>query len=380
MYRSVFSVVILLLCAASRLPAQSTTRVGLVKRAFQPKATRNWRGQSDQALHCLVWYPAVDTAAEVPEYLGPPDAPLFTPGSASPNADWAPALARLPLVVISHGTGGSALQIGWLGNALARQGFIAVAVDHPGNWGGGTEPFTAEGFVLWWERATDLSEVIDGVLADPELGPHVDPSRIGAAGFSLGGYTVLELAGARTDISVFYDNCRKNSEAPGCGGTPEMRGMGSAEEMLAKVRKSSGESLARAADSFADPRVKAVFALAPGYAPTLTQDSLRSLRLPVDIVVGNADRINTDGDAAYVRSNIHGARETVLPGGVTHYTFLDDCAPAGKAKYPAYCTEAPGIDREAVHTQVARLAADFFNQTMRPEKLRLPKKPKHSEP
>ena len=366
----------LLLLASPFASAQANARVGLVKRAFVPKATRNWRGQSDQALHCLVWYPAMDTAAEVPQGLGPQEAPWFRAGSASPNAEWAPALNRLPLIVISHGTGGSALQIAWLGTALARLGFIAVAVDHPGNSGGSGQAFTAEGFTLWWERATDLSEVIDGVLADPELGPHVDANRIGAAGFSLGGYTALLLAGAETDISVFYDECRKNSEASGCAGTPEMHGMGNAEEMLAKVRKSSGESVARSADSFADPRVRAVFALAPGYAETLTPESLHTIRVPVLEVVGNADRIHTDGDAAYIRSNIKGAREVVLPGGVTHYTLLDTCAPAGVAKFPAYCTEAPGLDRDKVHAEIAHLAADFFNQTMRADKARAPKKHK----
>jgi predicted dienelactone hydrolase len=56
------------------------------------------------------------------------------------------------------------------------------------------EPYTVQGFTLWWERAKDLSTVLDDVLADPDFGPHIDRRRIGAAGFSLGGYTVIEFA------------------------------------------------------------------------------------------------------------------------------------------------------------------------------------------
>jgi len=269
----------------------------------------------------------------------------------------------LPLIVLSHGTGGSAMQMAWLGTALARAGFIAVAVDHPGN--NGTAPYTAEGFVLWWERATDLSEVIDGILADADIGSHVDAARIGAAGFSIGGYTVMELAGVQTDVSVIYAMCRQHPEITTCR-VPEMRDMGTPDEMLANVRKTSGESLARSADSYRDPRVKAVFAIAPAVAMTQTAESLHAIRIPVEIAVGAADPIAAPKDNAdYLRANIRGARETTLPGNVAHYTFLDTCTAAGKAKLAVYCTDGAGVDRDAVHAQVAALAATFFDRALK---------------
>jgi predicted dienelactone hydrolase len=94
---------------------------------------RNWRGAEKQELRVTVWYPAPVTAVEVQQVIGPPDAPLFEAGMASPNAPMEPALRPLPLIVLSHGTGGSAMQMAWLGTALARAGFIVAAVDHPGN-------------------------------------------------------------------------------------------------------------------------------------------------------------------------------------------------------------------------------------------------------
>ncbi len=343
--------------ATQKGAAQFEGKVGVVMREFTPAQQRNWRGAKEHSLHVVIWYPAVDTAVETPQVIGSPDAPLFLAGSAMPHAAFAPSLEKLPLILLSHGTGGSAEQMGWLGTALARAGFMAAAVDHPGN--NAQTGYTPEGFALWWERATDLSEVLDGLLADPELGTHVDRDRVGAAGFSLGGYTVLELGGARTDISQFFDLCKKGADSAACN-VPEMRGLGTPEQILSAVRKTSGESLARSGDSFRDPRVQPVFAIAPALGFTLTPESLHAMRLPVEMVVGSADPIAPAAEnTGYVRGNVRGARMTVLPG-VGHYTFLDDCTAAGKQMFPQFCSDGAGVDREVVHRQVDGMAVQFF--------------------
>ena len=92
---------------------------------------------------------------------------------------------------------GMASGLAWLGTALAAHGFIAVAVNHPGN--NALEDYTVEGFSLWWLRAVDLSAVIDAVLDDKTFGSQIDPARIGAAGHSAGGYTVIAVAGGISD-------------------------------------------------------------------------------------------------------------------------------------------------------------------------------------
>jgi predicted dienelactone hydrolase len=356
--------------------AQTSAHVGLATRVFHPTQTRNWRRAEHKELRCTIWYPAISTAIETRQTIGPPDAPLFEAGSAAPDAQFEPALRKFPLVLLSHGSGGSAAQMAWLGTALARAGYIAVAVDHPGN--NLREPYTAEGFVLWWERATDLSEVLDGVLADAEIGPHIDPDRIGAAGFSIGGYTAMALGGAQTDVSIVYDLCREGTDAgqkPNKGArdadaavchTPEMHNMGSPQQLLQAVRKTSGESLARSGDSFQDQRVRAVFAIAPAMGMAFTDESLRAMRLPVEMVVGKEDPIapareNDD----WIRLNVRGARETILPHGVMHYTFLDTCTPDGKSKLTTYCSDNAGVNRDAVHAQVSEMAAKFFDKALR---------------
>ena len=340
-----------------------TAHAGLATLVFHPAAARNWRGAKKQELDVTIWYPAPVTAVETLQYIGSPDNPMFEAGSAAPHAEFAPSLRPLPLIVLSHGTGGSADQLAWLGTVLARAGFIVAAVNHPGN--NATESYTAEGFALWWERATDISEVIDGMLADEVFGPHIDQHRIGAAGFSLGGYTVMELAGARTDISVLYDRCRQDPHYVLCR-VPEMKDMGTPEQMLAQVRKSSGVSLAASGESFRDPRVQAVFAIAPAVAEVFTQESLRQIRVPLEIAVGAADPIAAPRENAdYIRANVRGARENVIPGGVAHYTFLDTCTAVGKKLVGIYCEDAPGVDRDKVHADVANEAANFFASALR---------------
>ena len=354
-----------LVMGVAAVPAQkpAATRVGVMVRTFEPKEpVRNWRGEADHALHCVIWYPTVGTAVETAQVVGPPGTPLFEAGMAAADAPLAPAGKKgLPLVLLSHGSGGSAVQMAWLGTALARAGFIAVAVDHPGNTSNGT--MTPEGMALWWERATDLSQVLDMVLADETFGKQIDQRRIGAAGYSLGGYTVLELAGAQTDIGEFFRVCKQNSDAAVCH-IPEARGMGEPAEILQKVRLTSGESLARSGELYSDERISAVFGIAPALGFTLTEDSLRAIRMPVEMVVGDADNIAPATDnAALVRGDLRGSKLTMLPH-VGHYTFLDTCTAAGKKAFDRYCTDEAGVSRSAVHEKVAGLAVDFFRRSL----------------
>ena len=87
------------------------------------------RTHGDAALRLIVWYPA--SAPETQVAVGPPGSPMFIAGAVAKDPPFA-HMARRPLVLLSHGFGGSARQMTWLGAALARHGYVAVAVDHPG--------------------------------------------------------------------------------------------------------------------------------------------------------------------------------------------------------------------------------------------------------
>jgi predicted dienelactone hydrolase len=338
-------------------------RVGYTQRQFAAPEDYNWRGSDDRGLSAMIWYPAEANAEEKDQYIGDP--PLFYAGRAAKEATMAPSFGTYPLVALSHGTGGSAMQMAWLGTYLASRGYIVVAVNHPGN--NAFSGYTPQGFVEWWQRAKDITLAIDGMLADRRFGSKIDRDRIAAAGFSLGGYTMMELAGATTDFSAVLRWCEKPEHVNACN-PPEMPDLIKRFEAM-KDDVQVQQAVQHASDSYRDPRIKAVFAIAPAVVSAFSRASLQQINLPVVIVAGAADSIVPPAENAQVfAANIKGSQLTILPGGVGHYTFLDVGTDIGKKKLPLLFVDSPGVDREAVHKQVAGMAADFFDKELNPPK------------
>jgi predicted dienelactone hydrolase len=345
--------------------AQPPVKIGVAFRRFTPPEPYEWRGASTHALVTAIWYPAVADAEARPQHFGPPNGPAFFIADAvAENAAIAPSPARLPLILLSHGTGGTAQSLAWFAGALAAQGYIVAGVNHPGN--NATEPYTVQGFMLWWQRAEDLSRVLDGMLADPEFGPRIDRQRIGAAGFSLGGYTMMVIAGGISSRAQLGAYCKEHQGQGSCKAPPEFADSITKGAELARTDPAFAAALRDDGKSYRDPRVRAVFAMAPALAPAFTPESLAAISVPVAIVAGEGDPIVPVGENArrYAAAIPH-AELTIFPGAVGHYTFLDLCTPAGREARPALCVDAPGVDRAAIHQATAAAAIKFFATTLR---------------
>jgi predicted dienelactone hydrolase len=289
---------------------------------------------------------------------------LFVIGNYAQDATLASSPAKFPMIVLSHGTGGSALQMAWLGTVLAAHGYIAVAVNHPGN--NATEDYTAQGFSTWWERARDLSMVIDSMLADPAFGGHIESNRIGAAGFSLGGYTMIEIAGGITDVEAYKQFCASPHADAICKSPPEFPTLVEDFKKLSATDAEFQAALRHAGDSYRDARVRAVFAIAPALGPAFSAASLAKIDIPVDIVAGQADaNAPIASNAKYFAANITGAKLTIFPGNVAHYVFLDSCTETGRKTLPNICIDGEGVDRDAIHAKTAALAVEFFNASLK---------------
>ena len=338
--------------------------VGFSLRQFGAPEDYNWRGSEDHSLSGIVWYPAEPSAGEEKDqYVGPPDAPLFYAGRAAKDAILAPSFGKYPLIALSHGTGGSAMQMAWLGTYLAARGYIVAAVNHPGN--NAVSGYTTQGFIEGWERAKDISTVISDMLDDPRFRSKVDPDRIGAAGFSYGGYTMMELAGATTDVSRILAWC---DEHKGDCNPPEMPDLMEKFKAI-KQQPDLQRAMQHSGDSYRDPRIRAVFAIAPAVARAFTPESLQKITIPAEIVAGGADSIAPPAEnAEFFAANIKDAKLTILPGGVGHYTFLDVGTESGKKQFPKLFVDNPGVDREAVHEKVDEMAAEFFDKELAPMK------------
>ena len=318
------------------------------------------RGEASNRLNVAVWYPAAAGTAMQPMAVGPPQTPYFLEGEAANDVAIAGTPARFPFIVVSHGTGGTTMDLDWLCAGLAARGYIVASVDHPGN--NALEPATVAGTTLWWMRAGDLSHVIDGLLATARFGSRIDSTRIGAMGFSLGGYSVLAIAGARANPHLLDAYCARKPETPACSGvaTPDIPDVGAQAHALAARDPQYRAAAAANADSHRDPRVKAVFSIAPALGPAILPESLESIAIPVAFVAGMRDPILPVADNVVPDAlAIPNAELTLFAAPVGHYTFLPDCTPAGREKLAQICGDS-GPERIAVHQATIELARSFF--------------------
>jgi pimeloyl-ACP methyl ester carboxylesterase len=120
-----------------------------------------------------------------------------------PDAGSAPS--KVPLVVFSHGLGGSRFGYSYLGKHWASSGIASLHVQHAGSDRG---VWTANIFTLFSNlqsaasegnalaRVKDVSFAITKIFADSEHADRLDPTSIAVAGHSYGANTALLIGGA----------------------------------------------------------------------------------------------------------------------------------------------------------------------------------------
>ena len=109
-------------------------KVGFRTGLLLDEARRNWSGDGPRPLRWSAWYPAESDSPAI-EVTIPPGRALYSLGLLAPEAPLSEHADRYPVVLISHGTGGSASGLGWLASAIAAQGFVVLGIDHHGNTG-----------------------------------------------------------------------------------------------------------------------------------------------------------------------------------------------------------------------------------------------------
>lgn len=284
----------------------------------------------------IVFYPAgIDGQAEIGSY------------HLAAARDAAPRPARYPLVIMSHGSGGTRLGHHDSLAALAEAGFIAAAVEHPrDNYrdqsGQGTDR-------QLYGRAADVTATIDGLLADPEFGPLIDPAHIGIAGFSAGGYTALLAVGARPDPNGFATYCRDQmADAVFCRGRPGNPPFGPPPSSLQ------------------DARLRAAFVMAPGFGFLFDRTGLANVDVPIRLYrAENDDVLRHPWHAQRIADNLPARPEYEVIAGAGHYVFLVPCGAEAAARLPMLCTDPPGVDRAAVHRKLNGEMVDFFTRTLK---------------
>ncbi|HTX51314.1 MAG TPA: alpha/beta hydrolase [Caulobacteraceae bacterium] len=349
-----------LLAAATVLMIDSPALAGQVGErhltAANPTAALRDAEHRD-TVRVTVWYPAAADAKEISLDIGPPGKPLFKVGSAAPDAAFADDRRR-PVILFSHGFGGTARMMAWFTLPLARAGYVVIAVDHPGN--NGDDKMTVGGSIMFWDRPGDLAAALKAAEADPTIAPHLDPHRLGVAGFSAGGFTAIAATGVHVDLARLQAFCNANPTDGIC--RPQKEFPLSTEQMLAASKSPElAPEVAHSGDDHAIPGVRAAFAIAPAIVQAFDPASLKADEIPVAIILGDADPVAppaTNGLAA--AGDLPHVELEVLPG-VGHYDFLATCTFAGVAAVPVCADKVP---QDPTHRAAIDMALAFFAKTL----------------
>lgn len=295
-----------------------------------------------------LYYPTQAPARVIP--MGP-----FSPNVALQAA---PESTVKGLIVVSHGMGGSELGHSRLAEALAEAGYLVAALRHPrDNWQD-RSLLNESALMYFTERPRQVSRVIDALLSDPQwkdrIARDAQGPRVGAVGHSAGGYTVLALAGGEPDPSRIASHCDTDRAADpifcrtGRIGQPTTQPSGTPPSTA----------------PLADPRVRAVVALAP-VGVVFTAQSLATIRLPVAVYGAEGDRwLVSRFHSEWIARHLPGAELHRVPN-AWHFAFMDTPGTPIASEDGDVRADPPGFDRGAFLKQLSREIPAFFDKAFR---------------
>lgn len=166
--------------ALAILPATAVAAEQMYQIGFEQAAIPD----TDQApIAAIIWYPTTAEARDV--HVGP------VAIKATPSAPV--ARSRLPMVIISHGTGAGSISHIDTAIALARAGFVVVTPTHSGD---NYQDESNVGKSAWLaDRSRHVVRTIDFMLGNWREGSNIDKDKIGIFGFSAGATTALVAIG-----------------------------------------------------------------------------------------------------------------------------------------------------------------------------------------
>ena len=288
-----------------------------------------------------VWYPS--DAPAMLRFLGP-----FRQTVA---ADGAIAGSQLPLVVISHGTGGGAETHYDTALALAEAGFIAAALTHSGdNWRDRADSLTRRNFI---ERPRHIRLAIDYLLTAWPDREHIAAARIGAFGHSAGGFTVLVAIGGNPELARLDSLCHEH---------PDERGCQRRQQQVAALGPSGDPP---ASVWVHDERIKAAVVAAPTAGYAFTAAGLAAVKAPVQLWEAEDDeRAPNRWNGDIVKANLPSPPEAHLVQAADHFAFLAPCSASLSRMVPEVCAEVPGFDRTAFHRDFNVAVVAFFRKQL----------------
>lgn len=330
-----------LLFAASIAPA-SAGEVGFTR--------LNINDPMGGTMRVSLWYPTDKPTGTVT--VGPFTFPA--------TRDIEPKQGKFGLVTISHGSAGSDLGHRNVAVALARSGLVVAAPLHPRN---NYEDNSGVGRRVVMEgRPLQMSAVVDALLSHSVWRARIDVTRIGAFGFSLGGYTVLAVLGAKPDMANIIRHCETTTADPFCN---------FAKNRMGTVRKQIEREYQKAMTDVSDTRFCAA-SIADPVAVPFSNEALAAIKARHIQVwrPEEQDMLLADAHANRIvrhlnsRSNAEKTVQLTVPG-ARHYSFLAPFPPELQAALPlVLTTDSPGFDRTKFQSKFANKVADFLSKSL----------------
>jgi predicted dienelactone hydrolase len=312
------------------LPAAAAPATGV---GFQHLSIADGSGQR---IEVGVWYPS--NAAAMAQPLE-----LYTQTVAK---DGPITGAHLPLVVISHGNGGSYAGHYDTALALAKAGFVVAALTHTGdNWRDESQATDMA------NRPRQLHVLIDYMLKDWSEHRFIDPDQVGAFGFSSGGFTVLVEGGGEPDLTLVAPHCAEHPHFFDCG--------------LLAAHPVTPDAI-HAMHWVHDPRLKAIVVAAPALGYTFAPDGLKGVTAKIDLWRDEDDHLLPHPFyAEVVRTHLPTPPTYHVVPHADHFDFLAPCTDALAKTAPFICKSEPGFDRAAFHAEFDREVVAFFQANLK---------------
>ncbi|VBB08128.1 chlorophyllase [Lucifera butyrica] len=284
----------------------------------------------------FVGYCSVELADEQSGVLFPMTVffPTFTPGKTERLGPYSVDIAKdaepkegvFPLILISHGSGGSHLLYRTLAHHLARNGFIVGMPEHPfNNRSNNTLVNTVENLT---NRPRHIRTAINWFYDSRKFARFVKPDSVAIIGHSMGGYTALALV----------------------GGVPISRPNESSDHQPHLI------------SVIPDCRVRALVLLAPASVWFMAQGALSGVNIPILMLTGEKDEYTPSFHARIILEGV--PDKTKIQHRVIknagHFSFL--------SPFPEFMTKVMfppsqdpcGFDRESFHNKLNAEVLDFL--------------------
>lgn len=228
---------------------------------------------------------------------------------------------KFPLVVISHGSGGSHLLYRETALYLAQQGHIVVMPEHYGN-NRNDNSLEAKDSNLTL-RTHHIKQVIDTLISDPIWINHIDTDNIFMVGHSMGGCTALAIAGA-VPWSVERNKI----------------------------------------DVVQDQRIKALVLLAPATPWFQHPDSFNEVNIPIMVYSGEYDNITPYWQADLIKRSVKNTSlvDIHVVKNAGHFSFLSPFPETMQYDDFLPSQDPQGFDRAAFHESLKVNIFNFFTE------------------